>query len=108
MNCPHPSNIRHVHIASQVFPDDHTVIRDERCLCCDVLLSVTYTDGVEVSATVSGETPETVDVLPPVQPVPEQEIVPVVEPVEVPVEPVVEPVVAEVPAEPAHTEEVSQ
>jgi hypothetical protein len=76
MSCPHPSNIRHVHIASQVFPDANTVIRDERCLCCDTLLSVTYVNGVETSAVAENDTPVTLDVLPPLQPLPVEDLPP--------------------------------
>ena len=75
MSCPHPQNIRHVHVASQVFPDSNTVIRDERCLCCDTLLSVTYVNGLEVSAVEEQDTPETIDIpMPAVQPLPIQDV----------------------------------
>lgn len=75
MSCPHPQNIRFVHIASQVFPDAQTVIRDERCLVCDTLLSVTYVNGTETSAVEEQDTPATIDVpMPPTQPLPVEDV----------------------------------
>jgi len=77
MNCPHPQNQRFVHIASQVFPDENTVVRDERCLCCDALLSVTYRNGVMVNTAEEHDTPETLAVdapLPPLQPIPQEDV----------------------------------
>jgi len=78
-NCPHPSNIRHVHPASRVDLSPNSCVRDERCLVCDTLLSVTYVNGQEISAVAEPDTAVTLDVLPVPQPLPVEDVVAVVD-----------------------------
>lgn len=73
MNCTHPQNNRFVHISSQVFLKDETVVRDEDCLVCGKTLHVIYVNGQQTNVSeVNAST--TIDIFPPQSLLPESHV----------------------------------